>query len=102
MSDTNLLWRERGNALTLHLNHSKKPLLSVEPNATYPAVYRVHWPDGAISDMANLSRAKDAAFVIAMRGPPAKDGSRLYWQKASIGEAQGRPVVRSNGQATKA
>ena len=29
---------------------------------TYPRVYRVRWPDGKLSDMANLSRANDAAI----------------------------------------
>jgi hypothetical protein len=27
----------------------------------YPSMYRVRWPDGNLSDMANLSRANDAA-----------------------------------------
>lgn len=27
----------------------------------YPGMYRVRWPDGKLSDMANLSRANDAA-----------------------------------------
>jgi hypothetical protein len=57
-------------------------------------MWRVRWPDGSLSDMANLSRAKDAAFVIAQNGPPARDGKRLHWQTAPIGEAHRRPLVR--------
>jgi hypothetical protein len=29
-------------------------------DATYPGMYRVRWPDGRLSDMANLSRINDA------------------------------------------
>ena len=31
------------------------------PDAVYPGMWRVQWPDGRLSDMANLTRAKDAA-----------------------------------------
>jgi hypothetical protein len=30
------------------------------PNAVYPGMWLVQWPDGPLSDMANLARAKDA------------------------------------------
>lgn len=30
------------------------------PDTTYPGMWRVCWPDGRISDMANLSRVNDA------------------------------------------
>jgi hypothetical protein len=30
------------------------------------------WPDGRLSDLANLSRIKDAAVTILERGPPGK------------------------------
>ena len=30
------------------------------PDETYPGMWRVRWPDGRVSDMANLTRAKDA------------------------------------------
>lgn len=26
----------------------------------YPEMYRVYWPDGVVSDMVNITRAKDA------------------------------------------
>ena len=32
----------------------------VGPDATYPGMWRVQWPDGRLSDMTNLTRAKDA------------------------------------------
>ena len=30
------------------------------PDAIYPGMWRVQWPDGRLSDMVNLSRANDA------------------------------------------
>jgi hypothetical protein len=30
------------------------------PDPVYPGMWRVRWPDGRLSDMANLTRAKDA------------------------------------------
>jgi hypothetical protein len=33
----------------------------VVPDATYPNMWRVQWPDGLLSDMVNLSRANDDA-----------------------------------------
>jgi hypothetical protein len=32
----------------------------VIPDFTHPGLWRVRWPDGQVSDMTNLSRAKDA------------------------------------------
>ena len=41
-------------------------LASVEPNLTWPGMWRVLLPDGYLSDMVNLSRAKDAAASLAL------------------------------------
>ena len=30
------------------------------PDAVHPGIWRVRWPDGRLSDMTNLTRAKDA------------------------------------------
>ena len=32
----------------------------VVPDAAHPGMWRVRWPDGRLSDMTNLTRAKDA------------------------------------------
>jgi len=32
----------------------------VIPDADFPGMYRVRWPDGTLSDIVNLSRANDA------------------------------------------
>jgi hypothetical protein len=34
--------------------------LKVVPDAARPGMWRVRWPDGRVSDMTNLTRAKDA------------------------------------------
>jgi hypothetical protein len=30
------------------------------PDDTYPAMFRIHWADGVISDMANITRCREA------------------------------------------
>jgi hypothetical protein len=37
---------------------SRKP--KVVPDAAHPGMWRVRWPDGSLSDITNLTRAKDA------------------------------------------
>jgi hypothetical protein len=36
------------------------PKPKVVPDAAHPGMWRVRWPDGRLSDMTNLTRAKDA------------------------------------------
>jgi hypothetical protein len=80
----------------LHYASAKHPLAEVVPDANWSGMWRVRWPDGQLSDMANLTRAKDAAFVIAQKGSPARDGRLLRWQTAPLGQPHRRPVVRPN------
>jgi hypothetical protein len=89
----------------LYYASAKHPIAEVVPDNRWPGMWRVRWPDGSLSDIANLTRAKDAAFVMAQKGPPARDGHRLHWQTAPIGEPHTpigephrRPVVRPNEQ----
>ena len=39
----------------------------VVPDGKYPRMWRVKHPDGSLSDMVNLTRAKDAAVSQAVR-----------------------------------
>ena len=57
------------------------------PDAVYPDMWRVALTDGSLSDMTNLTRAKDAAVVMADRGPPRRNQSQLRWKTASVGGA---------------
>jgi hypothetical protein len=42
-----------------------RPLASVEPDKDLPGKWRVRMPDGHVTDMVNLTRAKDAALSLA-------------------------------------
>jgi hypothetical protein len=60
-----LNWREADNGYTLHLGRSQKALLKVVPDAVYPGMWRV-LQAGCLSDVVNLTRAKDAGMVRAL------------------------------------
>jgi hypothetical protein len=62
-----LSWRREhdGRRYTLHQGSRKSVLVSVEPDAKWPGMWRVRKPDGSLTDMVNLTRAKDAAMSIA-------------------------------------
>jgi hypothetical protein len=38
----------------------RQTIVSIEPDATYPQMWRVRYPDGSLSDMVNKTRARDA------------------------------------------
>jgi hypothetical protein len=61
----------RGNEL--FRQGSRHPVLSIEPDATYPAMWRVRRPDGTLTDMVNRTRAKDAGLSIARRHLEARE-----------------------------
>jgi hypothetical protein len=67
-------------------NGAGKPLLRVVRDGCYPGMWRVCYPDGRLSDMANLPRAKDAAEVISLR---AFSGIRLFRWKGHVSESPG-------------
>ncbi len=62
-----LLWRRAGKILALHRGKSSEPLVHIEPDPNWVGMYRVRSSNG-LSDVANLSRAKDAALAFALRG----------------------------------
>jgi len=43
-----------------------KVITRIEPDAAYPGMWRVRKADGSLSDMVNLTRAKDAAKATAL------------------------------------
>jgi hypothetical protein len=68
-------------ALALYYGTSRKPLAHVIPDPKYPGLmWRVAMPDGRVSEMVNLTRAKDIAMSIVERGPPRRDFKLLRWQ----------------------
>ena len=58
-----LIWD--GRQLRLLSNRSLV-LATIEPDQIWPGMWRVRLPDGYLTDMVNLSRAKDAAASLAL------------------------------------
>jgi hypothetical protein len=48
------------------LYFKRRKMLEVIQDAKYPTMWRVKHPDGSLSDMVNLTRAKDAAIYLAL------------------------------------
>lgn len=78
--------------LALHYGKSRKPLAWVVPDARYPSMFRIKWPDGSLSDMVNLTRAKDAAMAMAERGASGGRRHLLKWKQCE--DAFGADPVR--------
>lgn len=64
----------------LYYGRSKKPLAWVKPDERYSGMWRIHWPDGEVSDMVNLDRAMEAAADWAERGPPRLGRRIFHWR----------------------
>src|SRR5262249_42774136 len=62
-----LTWRrERDGSLVLCRAGSSAILARVVADHVYPSMWRVKMPSGKLSDMTNLTRAKDAAMSIVL------------------------------------
>jgi hypothetical protein len=44
----------------------KRKLVRIVPDQTYAGMWRIELPDGSLTDMVNLTRAKDAAKSAAL------------------------------------
>jgi hypothetical protein len=64
----------------MHYGNARAPMIRVVPDDRWPGMWRMIWPDGQLSDMANLSRIKDAAAEICDRGPPRSDRRCFRWK----------------------
>jgi hypothetical protein len=68
MYDTNKLsWKKRHEGWALYCEGRSGAILHVVPDQTYPKMWRIRCPDGSLSDMANLTWARDGALTIALR-----------------------------------
>ena len=76
----------------LHYGQAKAVLAHALPDEAWPGMWRLHWPDGRVSDMTNLTRCKDAGRAIA----GGRHGSTGYhWKFAALegpGNVTGRPA----------
>jgi hypothetical protein len=59
-------------------------------------MWRIELPGGSLSDMVNISRAKDAAMVMAEHGPPARSTRMLHWRKEYVGQPVGILIAPRN------
>jgi hypothetical protein len=60
-----LAFKQTAEGLAVVLASSKRAIVYVVPDLTYPTMWRIRFPDGHLSAMANKSRAKDAALLHA-------------------------------------
>ncbi len=88
-------FRPASKTYRLLYGRARCPLATVVPDTRWPDMWRIAWPDGQISDMVNLTRAKDAAVAIAERGPPSRY-QRLLWWKLCIEDGRIAPLVSLN------
>ena len=109
----------------LHYGSQRRPLIEVVPDAKWPGMWRLRTPDGTLSDMVNLSRAKDAAMASCRTwaAPPerspvpleikparaprrglahrAKRGGRHTHRDMEAGQLMQRPIARSGKTAAR-
>jgi hypothetical protein len=71
------------STFALRYGHARTPLALVLPDHDWPDTWRIAWPDGRLSDLVNLSRAKDAAEAFSERGPPARDRRLFHWHASN-------------------
>jgi hypothetical protein len=83
-----LVWRVKGDRYALHHGNNPQPLARVEGHCGGLGGWRVHRPDGSISEALNLTRAKDAAIALALRslnsGAQETEPVRAYVRKKHL------------------
>jgi hypothetical protein len=57
-----LTWRKIASGHAIYLRDRGQPLATVEPDVQHAGMWRIRMPDGWVSDLANLSRAKEGAI----------------------------------------
>jgi hypothetical protein len=58
---SHLNWARGANGFALHVGRSHNPVLHVVPDKRWPQMWRIRDRDNSLSDLLNLTRAKDAA-----------------------------------------
>jgi hypothetical protein len=81
----------------LHYGTRLTPFALVKPDEEWSdrGMYRIHWPNGSVSDIVNLSRAKDAARLIAQRRHPECNKPTLFKWKVGENAEEASPMRRS-------
>jgi hypothetical protein len=81
------------SAVALFYGRAHEPLVLAVPDERYAAMWRLVWPRR--SDLANLSRIKDAAIAICERGPPARNRRLFRWEWVASKTAPPASPMRS-------
>jgi len=79
-------WHEQSDGWALHAIGHRSAIVHVVPDKVWPGMWRIRHPNGRLSDMANLSWAKDGAIAVAMRWLDPRKVSRRRAE-------QSRPVA---------
>jgi hypothetical protein len=82
---------------SLYYGQHRTPLALVVASARYAGMWRIAWPDGQLSDIANLTRCKDAVAAVSERGPPRRDTRLFKWEARTLAPRQREgpaPVTR--------
>jgi hypothetical protein len=75
---------------------SHRALIRIERDSKYPEMWRVVKPDGSLTDMVNLTRAKDAAMSLALRALNAPVVAKIRGKTSPL---EARPCVSTRKAA---
>jgi hypothetical protein len=89
---------DQPQAQRLYYGRARHPLVEVVPDELWAGMWRLRWPDGQVSDLTNIDRAKDAAVAICERGPPGRNRRRLHWEIQRSNSPPEASLVRGNGR----
>jgi hypothetical protein len=83
------------------LSVGKRELLQIERDAEYPQMWRVRLPDGSLTGLVNLTRAKEAALDIAEGIEDRKNPHKSPLKSLKIFSWSSPPVARNGRRATE-
>ena len=83
---------DRRSKQALYYGTNRNPLLIIVPDPIWPGMFRI-WANDRLSDLGNLTQIKNAAEVMAERGPPHRDLTLFRWKSCLSGGGT-RPLVR--------
>ena len=100
-----LTWKFSDGIHTLHRGGAKGPVISVVADKIHPTMWRIKHRDGRLSDMVDLSRARDAAVAFAVgdyrqeaKGVGAAEGEGFIertWRYPDSPQARKTPPARA-------